>query len=179
MPHSSTAARILAMAALCAASLHAAGQPPPPRFGSWGVDLTAIDRTAKPGDDFDQFVNGGWKRRTEIPADQASTGVGYDVFNRSQAQIRAIIEQAPSGSPLGGMYRSFMNEAAVEARDDKPLRADVKRVSAIADKDALARFMGETNGAFGLTLISTGVGPDPTHPAMNTLFLGQAGLGLP
>jgi putative endopeptidase len=189
MRHSSTAAgrfpaRVLVIVAVCAASLHGAGQTPrplqaPARFGSWGVDLTAMDRTAKAGDDFDQFVNGGWKRRTEIPADQASTGVGYDVFNRSQAQIRAIIEQAPSGSPLGGMYRSFMNEAAVEARDDKPLRADVKRVSAIADKDALARFMGETNGAFGLTLISTGVGPDPAHPAMNTLFLGQAGLGLP
>jgi putative endopeptidase len=143
------------------------------------VDLAAMDRTAKAGDDFDQFVNGGWKRRTEIPADQPSTGVGYDVFNRSQAQVRAIIEQAPSGSPLGGMYRSFMNEAAVEARDDKPLQADAKRVAAIADKDAFARFMGETNGAFGITLISAGVGPDPAHPAMNTLFLGQAGLGLP
>jgi putative endopeptidase len=165
-------------------SLHGAAQTPraplpPARFGSWGVDLTAMDRTAKSGDDFDQYVNGGWKRRTEIPADQPSTGVGYDVFNRSQAQIRAIIEQAPSGSPLGGMYRSFMNEAAVEARDDKPLRADVKRVAAIADKDAFARFMGETNGAFGITLISAGVAPDPAHPAMNTLFLGQAGLGLP
>ena len=48
-------------------------QPEPPaRFGSWGVDLAAMDRTAKPGEDFDQFVNGGWKHRTEIPADQPS-----------------------------------------------------------------------------------------------------------
>ena len=48
------------------------------------------------------------------------------------------------------MYRSFMNEAAVEARDDKPLQADLKRVAALADKDAFAKFMGETNGAFGM-----------------------------
>jgi putative endopeptidase len=181
MRRSSTAARALAILALCAAGLHAAGQAPPAtaRFGSWGVDLTAMDRTAKPGDDFDQFVNGGWKHRTEIPADQASTGVGYDVFNRSQAQIRAIIEQAPPASPLGGMYKSFMNETAVETVDDKPLQADLKRVAALADKDAFARYMGETNGAFGLTLVSAGVAPDPADPAMNTLFLGQAGLGLP
>jgi Predicted metalloendopeptidase len=72
-----------------------------------------------------------------------------------------------------------MNEAAVEALDDKPLQADVKRVAAVADKDAFARFMGETNGAFGLTLIGAGVAPDPVNPSMNTLFLGQAGLGLP
>jgi putative endopeptidase len=180
MPHLSPA-RILVIVVLGAASLHGAAQSPPPavRFGSWGVDLAAMDRTAKPGEDFDQFVNGGWRRRTEIPADQPSTGVGYDVFNRSQAQIRAIIDQAPPSSQLGGMYHSFMNEAAVDRRDDTPLQPDVKRVSALADKDALARYMGETNGAFGLTLVSAGVGPDPVNPSMNTLFLGQAGLGLP
>jgi putative endopeptidase len=138
-----------------------------------------MDRTAKPGDDFDLFVNGGWKHRTEIPADQPSTGVGFDVFNRSQAQIRTIIEQAPATSQLGGMYRSFMNEAAVDSRDDTPLLADLKRVSALADKDAFVRYMGETNGAFGLTLIGAGIAPDPANPSINTLFLGQAGLGLP
>jgi len=138
-----------------------------------------MDRTAKAGDDFDEFVNGGWEHRTEIPADQPSTGVGFDVFNRSQAQIRTIIEQAPATSQLGGMYRSFMNEAAVDARDDKPLLVDLKRVAALADKDAFVRYMGETNGAFGLTLIGAGVAPDPAKPSINTLFLGQAGLGLP
>ena len=180
------AARLLPIAMIAAASLHGAAQttkssapPVPPRYGTWGVDVAAMDKTVSPGDDFDLYVNGGWKRKTEIPADQPSTGVGYDVFNRSQAQIRAIIDQAPATSPLGGMYRSFMNEAAVEATDDKPLQADLKRVAALADKDALARFMGETSGAFGMTLVAPSVGPDPVHPEVNTLFATQAGLGLP
>ena len=134
-----------------------AAPPPAPHYGTWGVDLAAMDRTVKPGDDFDHYVNGGWARKTEIPADQASTGVGYDVFNRSQAQIRALIETAAPTTPLGGMYRSFMNEAAVEARDDKPLMADIKRVRALADKDAFAKFMAETNGAFGSTIVGAGV----------------------
>jgi putative endopeptidase len=177
---------VLPLAMLAAASLQGAAQtpqpsapPPPPKYGTWGVDVAAMDKTVKPGDDFDQYVNGGWKRKTEIPADQASTGVGYDVFNRSQAQIRALIDQAPATSQLGGMYKSFMNEAAVEANDDKPLQADLKRVAALADKDAFARFMGETNGAFGMTLIGPSVGPDPVRPEVNTLFFTQAGLGLP
>jgi putative endopeptidase len=153
--------------------------PAPMHFGTWGVDLAGMDRTAKPGDDFDQYVNGAWKARTEIPADQSSTGVAFDVFNRSQEQIRALIEQAPSTSQLGGMYRSFMNEPAVDALDDKPLQADLKRVAAIASKDEFTKFMGETNGAFGSALIGPGVAPDPSNPALNTLFLGQAGLGLP
>ena len=73
----------------------------PAHFGSWGVDLTGMDKSVKPGDDFDRYVNGAWKARTEIPADQPMTGVGFDVFNRTQAQIRALIEQAPPTSQLG------------------------------------------------------------------------------
>ena len=178
-----TAARLLPIALCSAVTIQALAQtaapPPAPKYGTWGVDLAAMDKTTRPGEDFDQYVNGGWKRKTEIPADQASTGVGYDIFNRSQAQIRALIEQAAPSTPLGGMYRSFMNEAAVDARDDKPLQADLKRVRALADKDAFTAFMAETNGAFGSTIVSVGVAPDPVNPAINTLFIGQAGIGLP
>jgi putative endopeptidase len=156
-----------------------APQPPPMHFGTWGVDLNGMDKSVKPGDNFDQYVNGGWKARTEIPPDQPSAGVGFDVFNRTQAQIRSLIEQAPPTSQLGAMYRSFMDDAAVDSLDDKPLRRDLQRVAAISTKDEFTKFMGETNGAFGSTVFGAGVGPDPAHPDLNTLFLNQAGLGLP
>jgi putative endopeptidase len=156
-----------------------AAAPKSLHFGTWGVDLTGMDRSVNPADDFDRYVNGAWSAKTEIPADQASAGVGYDVFNRTQDQIRALIENAPATTQLGAMYQSFMNEAAVEARDDKPLQEDLKRVAAIADKAAFTKFMGETSGRFGFTLFGPGVAPDPANPAVNTLFLGEAGLGLP
>jgi len=151
----------------------------PAHFGTWGVDLTGMDKSVRPGDDFDQYVNGAWKARTEIPPDQPLTGVGFDVFNRTQAQVRSLIEQAPPTSQLGAVYRSFIDEATVDALDDKPLRRDLERVAAISTKDEFTKVMGETNGTFGSTLFGPGVAPDPAHPELNTLFLGQAGLGLP
>jgi len=162
-----------------AAQQPAAAVPAPVHFGTWGVDLTAMDRTVNPGDDFFRYVNGAWLAKTEIPADQTSTGVSVDVFNRSQDEIRAIIEHAPKTSQLGGMYQSFMDEALVEKLDAKPLQADLKRVAAIADKTAFTRFMGETNGEFGSTLFGPGVASDPANPSINALWLGQSGLGLP
>src|SRR5579863_8060419 len=144
--------------------------PAPPatrHFGTWGVDLTAMDRTVNPGDDFDRYVNGAWAAKTEIPADQASAGVAYDLINLSQEQIRAIIENAPPTSQLGGLYHSFMNEAAVEKLDAKPLEADLKRVAAIPDTAAFTTYMGESNAAFGLGLFGPGVASDPAKPAMN------------
>ena len=39
-----------------------------PKFGSWGYDATAMDSSVKPGDDFFDYVNGSWFKRTEIAA---------------------------------------------------------------------------------------------------------------
>src|SRR6185437_60261 len=40
-----------------------------PAIGAWGVDLTAIDRSVDPGDDFFRFTSGAWMKRTQIPPD--------------------------------------------------------------------------------------------------------------
>jgi putative endopeptidase len=122
-----------------AAQSQPAEAPAQKHFGSWGVDLTGMDKAAKPGDDFDQFVNGAWKARTEIPSDQPGTGVGTELRDRIQEQIRSLIEQAPRDGQLGGMYRSFMDEATVERLDDKPLQENLERVAAIVDKETVPR----------------------------------------
>lgn len=153
--------------------------PKPLHFGSWGVDLTAMDKAVKPGDDFDLYANGAWFARTPIPADQASAGVGYDVFNLTQDQVRALIDNAPATTQIGAMYRSFVDEAGVEARGDAPLKADLAQVAAITDKAAFTRHMGQTSGRFGASIVSPDIYADPAKPTMNTLWIGQSGLGMP
>ena len=91
-----------------------AAEPAKPMYGSWGVDLTARDQSVKPGDNFDKYVNGAWEARTEIPSDQASAGAGYDVYNRSQDQLRTLIETADASTQIGGLYKSFIDEARLE-----------------------------------------------------------------
>ncbi|NIJ36508.1 putative endopeptidase [Sphingopyxis panaciterrae] len=148
-------------------------------FGNWGVDLTARDETVKPGDDFDKYANGGWFARTEIPADQPSAGVDYDVYNLTQRQLRQLVTSAPATSQVGGLYQSFMDEKRVDALGSKPLMADIAAVAAIKDKSAMARFMGTTQGTFGATIVGGGPYADTDDPTTNVLWLGQGGLGLP
>ena len=148
-------------------------------FGAWGVDLGARDTSVKPGDDFDKYANGGWFARTDIPSDQASAGVDYDVYNLTQRQLRAVVAGAPATSQVGGLYQSFMDEARVESLAAKPLMADIAAVAAIKDKSEMARFMGGTQGTFGSTIVSGGPYADTADPTVNVLWLGQAGLGLP
>jgi putative endopeptidase len=148
-------------------------------FGDWGVDLNARDTSVKPGDDFDKYANGGWFARTEIPSDQASAGVDYDVYNLTQRQLRQLVTSAPATSQVGGLYQSFLDEKRVDALGAKPVMADIAAVSAIKDKSAMARFMGTTQGGFGASIVSGGPYADTNDPTTNVLWLGQAGLGLP
>jgi len=156
-----------------------AGSLKPLSFGSWGVDLGARDMSVKPGDDFDRYANGTWFRNTEIPADQASAGVDYDVYNLTQRQLRALVTGAPATGQVGGLYQSFMDEARVEALGAKPLMADIAKVEAIKDKAEMARFMGRSQGAFGASIVGGEPYADTADPTMNILWLGQGGIGLP
>ena len=149
------------------------------RFGKWGVDLSSRDTSVKPGDDFERFASGKWLDTHDIPADQAQNTVGYDAYLRNQARLRAIVTQAPKDSQVGALYASYMDEAHLDLLDATPLKADLERVSAIQNKADFVRYMGSTAYDFGSTLFGIGVIPDPNNPAMNTLFVGSSGMGLP
>jgi putative endopeptidase len=148
-------------------------------YAPWGVDLSARDLSIAPGNDFASYANGSWSRKTEIPADQGSAGVGYDVYNLSQEQLRSLIETSPATTPIGAMYKSFMDEARVEALDAKPLAPDLAKIAAISSAEEFARAMGAAHGGFGSALVQMTIEPDPAHPETNVLWVYQAGLGLP
>ena len=172
---------LAAVSALAISSTAALAADPPAKamYGDWGVDLTAGDRSVSPGADFDKYANGAWAARTQIPDDQASAGVGYDVYNRSQDQLRTLIETADPSTPIGALYKSFIDEAKVEAVDDKPLKADLARIAAVKTKADFAVAMGQAQGGFGSGVFSLDIYPDAKNPEVNTLYIGQAGLGLP
>ncbi|MBW8858154.1 MAG: peptidase M13, partial [Caulobacter sp.] len=169
----------VALSTTLSAAALAADPPAKAMYGDWGVDLTAGDRSVSPGTDFDKYANGAWAARTQIPDDQASAGVGYDVYNRSQDQLRTLIETADPSTPIGALYKSFIDEAKVEAVDDKPLKADLARIAAIKTKADFAVAMGQAQGGFGGGVFSLDIYPDAKNPEVNTLYVGQAGLGLP
>jgi putative endopeptidase len=190
MRYALLAAASAAILALASQGAQAADPAPdaniaPSHFGKWGLDLTSEDHAVKPGDDFFSYGDGAWYARTTIPADQASTGVGRMVYNRAQANLRTLIEESArdpkthTAQQVGGLYKAFMDEARVEALDDKPLRAKLAKIAAISDKAQFSAFMADTNGGLGKSLFGVGVLPDPLHPEVNTLFVGQDGLGLP
>lgn len=149
------------------------------RYGTWGVDISARDLSVKPGDDFPRFASGKWLDANPIPEDKSQNGIGSELTDRNQEQLRSIVMGAPKDSQLGAFYASYLDEAGVEQRDAAPLKADLDRVAAIRDKAEFTRFMASTIGDFGSTLIGIGIFGDPSNPAMNGLWVFSGGMGLP
>ncbi len=148
-------------------------------FGSWGVDLGTRDTSVNPGDDFQRYAAGKWMDSTEIPADKSQNGVGSELADRNQGQLRAIVTGSPKDSQIGAFYASYMDEARLEQLDAAPLKADLDRIDAIRTKAEFAKSMADSFSEFGATLFGVGVLPDPANPTMNIAFVGSAGMGLP
>ena len=174
------AAAPLAMAApALAADAAAASSATTVRYGTWGVDLNSRDLKANPGDDFERYASGAWMDATEIPADKSSNSVGSDVNDRNQERLQTIVTGSPKDSQLGALFASYMDEARLEQLDAAPLKADLDRVNAIKNKAEFASFTAASLGDYGASLFGPGIGPDPSRPDLNTLYLGTSGLGLP
>ena len=94
-----TKSLLLSAAAVALLSLAARADAPS------GVDISAIDKSVKPGDDFYLYANGSWMKRTEIPADQARWG-GFNILNlEAQTRTRNLIEDQVKNSAPGSEAR--------------------------------------------------------------------------
>ena len=60
----------------------------------FGIDLTAEDKSVKPGDDFWTYANGSWDKRTPIAADRTSAGAGVILADEAEGQVRDILTDA-------------------------------------------------------------------------------------
>jgi putative endopeptidase len=117
-----------------------------------GIAVANMDRSVKPGDDFYEYANGEWIKRTEIPADRAGVGVFTVLDDLSNKRTAGLIEEiaksnAPSGSStrkVADLYNSYMNEAAIEAKGLAPLRPHLNAVAAIHDLRELSHALGES-----------------------------------
>ncbi|MBB4837390.1 endothelin-converting enzyme/putative endopeptidase [Sphingomonas kyeonggiensis] len=157
---------------------------PAPRYGSFGVDLSAQKPSVKPGDDFWSFANGGWNDRTEIAADRASAGFGTQLSIEAEANVRAILDDmaknpsayGASGKQVGDFYASWMDEAAIEKAGTAPLKPYLARIAGVNNLDALQVLFATTGYASPVEL---GIIPDLADPTHYTAVTGQGGLGMP
>jgi putative endopeptidase len=167
-----------------AAAVANSDDPPPMTFPGWGVNMADLDRSVKPGDDFDAFVNGKWKAATKIPAKYPYYGVTTNLRIGSEAAVRGIIEelaakQNPAGSleqRIADMYRAYLDVDAINRAGLAPVKPYLERINGVKSYDELAGLWAVPGfpGPFGES-----VSIDRGDPSRNILYFGFGGIGLP
>jgi endothelin-converting enzyme/putative endopeptidase len=92
--------KLLLLAAASAHDFASLGDQRQAEFRAWGVDLTAMDSASKPGDDFFEYVNGGWAKRTEIAPDRTFVGIDSVLNDQIDKDVRAIVEDTAKNPPV-------------------------------------------------------------------------------
>ena len=160
---------------------------PSPRFGTWGVDLSSMDKTVKPGDNFFNYVNGKWLKTATIPLDRSQTGSFQDLQILSEKRMRAIMDDlakkpaaslSPEEKKLRDLYDAFEDTKAIEANGLKPAQKDLDYLNGLKTLDDVAHAMASPSRAAG-TVYDIGIGVDDKNPDSYSINLNQSGLGLP
>ena len=179
---------VSALAAAPAATAAAAVAP--------ALDLSGIDKSVAPGDDFFRYANGTWLNSVQIPPDRSSWSTSAALTELTAQRTADLIKEAAAASAagsearkVGDYYATFMDEAAIERLGAQPLATGLKRIDAIKDRHELARALGETLRADVDVLNSTNfhtenlfglwVAQDLSDPTRYAPFLLQGGLVMP
>lgn len=155
-------------------------------LGEWGIDLTAVDDTTRPGDDFFQYVNGAWLDSFEIPSDFTNYGAFTKLIERSETRTNEIIQGAVSSGgdagseakKIGDYYSSFIDTGTINALGLSPLEDDLAYFGALETHEDVAKAMNDwgrvTGGPIGLYIYV-----DEKQPSRYAVYANQGGLGLP
>ncbi|HAJ02011.1 MAG TPA: peptidase M13, partial [Brevundimonas sp.] len=140
-----------------------------PKFGTWGFDLAGRDLSVAPGDDFFRYANGLAFDRLVIPSDRTSYGSFAILRELSDNRLKVMIDELTASTDLAAgsdelkiadLYRAYMDTDRIEALDDQPLQPYLADIRAIDSHDAMAVYMGGTQGRFGSSFFGVGIGDD-------------------
>jgi putative endopeptidase len=158
----------------------ATSAPAKPQIGNFGFDLTGMDKSVQPGDDFYAYANGTWAKNTTIPADKSNYGMFTALADLSQKRTQEILEAAKAdpNSMIGRAYASYLDSASVEAKGLAPIQPWLAKIRSV-DKAGLAALLAEADRSGVAHFFGGYVGQDDKNPDVYIYTIGQGGIGMP
>ena len=151
-----------------------------------GLDLSAMDTSVRPQDDFYNYVNGGWMKTAKIPADKPSWGTFYMLREETDEQCLSLLdnllkENYPEGSEgqkIQAIYKTYMDMDARNKAGLEPLELYLKKIEAIKNLADLQTYLEEATPLGENPVCGWGVYADMKDSNQNAVYLSNFGLGL-
>ena len=153
-----------------------------------GINLENMDKTVRPQDDFYNYVNGEWMKKTEIPSDRSRWGSFDELRKNTDKNTLQILKEAQddpkykSGTDQRKALDYFASIMDVKGRDKAgvaPLLPYLKQIDQIKSKEDVRKFMTTIEPVLNSAFIGLEVSPDLRENNKNVLYVFPNGFGLP
>lgn len=173
------------MVAFASMSLSAMAQGQSQELRS-GIDLTNLDNSVRPQDDFFSYACGGWMKKNPLPAAYSRYG-SFDVLGEdNNKRINGILKELLSGSyakgsteqKLSDLYKLSMDEARRNKEGVQPLMPLLNKMEKAKTTADLFKIQLELVPMGDSEFVGTYVAADEKNAKQNILYVAQSGITL-
>jgi putative endopeptidase len=151
------------------------------------IVMENLDLSVNPGDDFNQYANGGWIKNNRIPEDKSRFGSFDALMDENERQVRELVENLanvtnPEGSvaeKIAKFYNSGMDTLAIEQKGASILDKEFKminEISTVNDIQLQLEYFHQHRINSGFSFYGSA---DAKNSDRVISYLSQSGLGLP
>ena len=150
-------------------------------------DPANMDTAVEACTDFYQYANGGWLKKTEIPASEARWGTFNILADRNNTMLKDVLDaaaksKAKAGSNerlIGDFYATCTDEAAIERAGGDPIKPFLAKIDAARTSADIQRLIGHLHENGFPAIFGFGVGADLKDSNAVLINVNQGGLSLP
>jgi len=150
------------------------------------INVSYMDKSVRPQDDFYNFVNGQWMKTAKIPSDKARWG-SFDELRENtdiatlkvlQESLTGKFEKGTDNQKIGDLYRSFVDMKTRDQLGLAPVKPYLEKIAAIKNFDDLYSYLVEAAARGGNPFFGGYVSAHLKNSDVNTVYLAAANLGL-
>lgn len=150
------------------------------------INVSYMDKSVRPQDDFYNFVNGQWMKTAKIPSDKARWG-SFDELRENtdiatlkvlQESLTGKFEKGTDNQKIGDLYRSFVDMKTRDQLGLAPVKPNLEKIAAIKNFDDLYSYLVEAAPRGGNPFFGGYVSAHLKNSDVNTVYLAAANLGL-
>lgn len=166
--------------------LLAACHQAPKKVLTSGIDLSNLDTTANPVNDFYQYADGGWIKKHPLTAEYARFGTFDQLAEDNQVRLKDLVtelaaKQNPAGSipdKIATLYKLGMDSVKLQQQGAAPIKPWLESIAKLSNKKDLQNEL--------VTLQKNGIMPffdlyakaDNSNSKMTIASINQGGLGI-
>lgn len=151
-----------------------------------GLDISLMDKSVRPQDDFYNYVSGTWMKTAKIPSDKPTWGsfnkLADDTDNNSMTILNSLLKDkfadGSEGKKIQDLYATYMNMEKRNADGIKPIQENINKIDAIKNLTDLQNYLISVTKEGDNAFYGWGVYSDLKDSNMNAVYLGDASLGM-